>query len=259
MSERRKGAQRRDEVTAEIRQALNQGELETASLAEMLVVDFAALLSAAAPEVTRDLPRERWADLAPEAGLGVVRRMELAGRLLAEVYGSETGPRFAAHRSDLVRGWAAYAIPHLTPKLDGLLAQMRPLADDANFGVREWAWMATRPVLATQLPEAIAHLQPWTGEPSANLRRFASEVLRPRGVWCAHLPLLKERPALALPVLEPLRSDSAKYVRDSVANWLNDAGKSQPDWVREVCTRWSAESSTKETASLVKRAMRSFR
>ena len=39
----------------------------------------------------------------------------------------------------------------------------------------------------------------------------------------------------------------------------NDASKSQPDWVQAVCTRWLDESPTKETAYIVKRALRTLR
>jgi 3-methyladenine DNA glycosylase AlkC len=70
---------------------------------------------------------------------------------------------------------------------------------------------------------------------------------------------LKHEPQRALPLLEPLRADRSKYVRDSVANWLNDAAKTQPAWVRDVAARWEKESPFPETASLLSRALRSLR
>jgi 3-methyladenine DNA glycosylase AlkC len=164
-----------------------------------------------------------------------------------------------AHPSDTVRCWAAYIIG----LDDGLrlaekLTQLRPLAADQNSGVREIAWMAVRSDIEAQLSLAITLLAAWTSETDANLRRFASEATRPRGVWCKHIEALKQNPELAYPILAPLQSDESKYVRDSVANWLNDASKSQPAWVREVCALWAEESATKETQAIIKRALRTI-
>ena len=45
------------------------------------------------------------------------------------------------------------------------------------------------------------------------------------------------RTCIGLPILEPLKSDYSKYVRNSVGNWLNDASKTQSGFVRKLCRR----------------------
>ncbi len=255
MAERRTGASRIADVPPAVLAALNAGTTESATLAEALAVDFAALAAAAFP----DLPVGAVASIRAAAAVGVKQRTELVGRLLLEHLGADTLTPAVTHRSDTVRGWACYAVgavPGLS--LADRLARIRPLADDPHFGVREWAWMAVRPHLTAGVPAAVAALVPWTAEPSANLRRFAVEVVRPRGVWCAHLTVLKDDPALGLPLLEPLRADPTKYVQDSVANWLNDAGKSKPEWVRALLRRWRKESPAPATERICTRAERNL-
>ena len=137
-------------------------------------------------------------------------------------------------------------------------AETRPFADDLHFEVREWSWMAIRPHIAADLDNAISLLAAWTAEPSERRRRFASEASRPCGVWCAHLGALRQSSGTALRILEPLRANPALYVQGSVGNWVIDASKDQPDWVRSLCARWSAVSATYATARICKRALRSM-
>jgi 3-methyladenine DNA glycosylase AlkC len=131
-------------------------------------------------------------------------------------------------------------------------------AADPHFNVRELAWMAVRDEIAADVEGAVQLLAPWATHPDANIRRFASEATRPRGVWCAQIEALKTEPWRGLPLLQPLRSDPSRYVQNSVANWLNDAAKTQPEWVDEVCEAWIAGASSPATAYIVKRARRSL-
>ncbi|MGB5870014.1 MAG: HEAT repeat domain-containing protein [Albidovulum sp.] len=242
------------DIDPAVLQALNAGQAEARDLTQCLAVDFASVMAAVFPKAGEAALTEMKA----AAALGITRRMDLAARLLAGVPGADLA-RLQSHPSDTVRGWACYSVAQATgTSLTSALAAIRPLADDPHFGVREWAWLALRPHLASQPQAAVALLADWTTEPSDFLRRYASEAIRPRGVWCKHIAAFQEEPALGLPVLEPLRSDPARYVQDSVANWLNDAAKSQPDWVRGLCDRWSVESPTKATAYICKRAQRSL-
>lgn len=234
---------------------LNAGRIACATLAECLAVDHAALMRA----LITNLPAEASTSLDTLASLGITRRMAAAASLLLAHVEAGALQELTAHPSDTVRGWAAFAVSAL-PDIDlaERLAQMRVFADDVHFGVREWAWLAVRAHVAADIAEAIGVLEPWTAEASANLRRFAVEVTRPRGVWAAHIGSLKRDPDIGLPLLEPLKADPAVYVQDSVANWINDASKSRPDWARALCARWRVEDASPYTRRICERAMRSL-
>lgn len=169
-------------------------------------------------------------------------------------------PLLLKHPADLVRCWAAYVIGKselLSVKQK--FAKMKPLAADAHFIVREIAWIALRPVIEKHLAQSIGILSTWAKSNNAYVRRFASEATRPRGVWCRHITALRTYPEMALCILEPLKADASKYVRDSVGNWLNDAGKTRKDFLLATCKKWNKESRTPETAYVIKRAMRSIK
>jgi len=164
------------------------------------------------------------------------------------------------HTSDVVREWGALVVGQWdSMPFPRRLAWIKPFADDPNPGTREIAWMALRPHIANDPIETIAKLLPWTGSRNERLRRYASEITRPCGVWCSHIKKLREQPELGLEVLEPLKSDESHYVRNSVANWLNDASKSRPDWVLDLTARWERQSNTPQTKYIIKRALRTLR
>ncbi|MBY0588103.1 DNA alkylation repair protein [bacterium] len=248
----RKGARRRADIPKQVLIDLNQGKIEARTLAEVLAIDFAQLLAHALPEIKSSADR-----LLPE--MGIVARMREGGSILVETLGKKGIDRCATHRSDTVRGWSACAMGQW-PGLDVAqrLDWVRGLADDPNAGVREWAWLGVRGAIADDPVRAIKHLKSWTKDASERIRRFASESTRPRGVWCSHLEMLVNRPELGLPILKPLRADPSKYVQDSVSNWLNDAAKSQGNWVVDLCEQWIAESPGPATARICKRACRSL-
>ena len=242
-------------IPADVLEELNAGTRSSANLAEGLAVDAGVLMRAAFPEIdpALSLPLSG-------GGLSITKRMEAGGRILLDQLGLARLEEIITHESDTVRGWGCYLIG-LAPALS--LAERfdlaRPLADDSHFGVREWVWMPLRSHIAADLRRAIKLLEPWVHEESPCLRRFATEATRPCGVWTNQLTELKEEPRLGLPLLKPLRADPEKYVQDSVSNWLNDAAKSQPAWVRDLIEGWADGCEDRHTLRICRRAVRSIR
>lgn len=252
----RKGASRMADISPDVLNALEKGEISTATLSESLALDQGKLLQAVFPLAEKTLS----AEISSLGSMGILRRTSFIGELLLTHYGPEVIPQCQTHPADTVRGWACFMVgilPNLS--LEQRLQAIRPLADDPHFGVREWAWLAVRNHLPVNLEAGIALLSAWTTDPSERIRRFACEATRPRGVWCAHIPALKKNPELGLPILEPLRADSSEYVQNSVGNWLNDAGKSRPDWVQQLCERWMEEQGPLSTRKICSRAVRNLK
>ncbi len=261
---KRKGARSIKDITPTIMAQLNKGEIESANLVEWLAIDQQKLLEnmlsdwkkeAYLPPILMEinaLKKQTVTTVNEAIGVGLFQQMTAHND-------PDLLPKMMLHTSDAVRCWATYMIGK-NPKLGiaEMLKNIQPLAADTHFGVREIAWMAVRPFMVENLNESLTILSTWTSSENDNIRRFASEATRPRGVWCAHIEVLKENPALALPVLEPLKADKSKYVQESVGNWLNDASKTQPDFVSDICEKWSKNSPTKETNYIINKAMRTI-
>jgi 3-methyladenine DNA glycosylase AlkC len=260
----RRGAARIALIPPEVLEALNEGLVPTVNLNEFLALDLPRLTRNVARHIGLAPEAERLADtLAMLPAFKPVKRHEHVARALYDLAQPQAerdriAHALATHASDVARAWAAQWVMFSRMTLPAKLASVRRFAADPHFGVREIAWMAVRDEIGGSLDEAIALLRPWALDADPNIRRFASESTRPRGVWCAQIDALKAEPWRALPLLEPLKADGSRYVQNSVANWLNDASKTQPEWVDEVCERWTRESRVPATVYIAKRARRSL-
>lgn len=261
---KRKGSKSIKDIPEDILNQLNIGIIETANLVEWLAVDKGLLLE----NILTKNKRKKYLN-------SIINKMENADKKTAikinELIGTELlgfSKKYndkeilsimKNHNSDIVRSWAVYTIgKDETLNIEQMLKKIQPFAADKHFCVREEAWVAVRHKITENLKDSIKILSNWAKNEDENIRRFASESTRPRGVWCKHIEELKENPGLALPILEPLKLDKSKYVQNSVGNWLNDASKTKPEFVKDICKKWEKENDTKETKYIIKKALRTL-
>jgi 3-methyladenine DNA glycosylase AlkC len=223
-----------------------------------------ALLTVTAPQLGLRSPVP--AEITSEAfrDVGVTKRLACIGLYLRSAGAAPGTPLFrrvAGHDSDVVRQWAAYSLmADQAVSLRERLQLTRTFAADRNMSVREVAWMTFRPYVVKEVSEALAQLRPLTVDHDPNVRRFAIEVTRPRSVWGEHLRPLKAEPEQARELLDATKADRSKYVQDAVANWLNDASKTRPDWVLELAATWmSSPSIDAATKRILIRGVRTLR
>lgn len=256
----RKGPRSLKDLNPEVVEYLNKGLVETKNLMEWLATDQLVLLKL----VLEEIGKSAWyidfevavnAQKKPTANSNTKVIGATFGLLTSDVNIYDT---LKKHTSDLVRCWACWAESIHKDNISKLLKAMKLYAADTHFGVREVVIFASKERMIKDLDTSVEILSHWILDEDENIRRFAVEALRPVGVWTKKIAEFQENPAKALPILAPLKSDTSKYVRDAVGNWLNDASKSKPDWVQTVCEKWETASSTKETAYIIKRGMRTI-
>lgn len=256
----RKGARSLKDLDPEVIDYLNRGVIETKNLMEWLATDQLALLKL----VLQHISKEQWYTDFETAVLAQKKPTANSNtKVIGETFGlltqdSKVYDQLKAHTSDLVRCWACWAQSLHHDDVTSLLSAMKSYAADSHFGVREVVIFASKERLIEDLDTAINVLSQWTGDEDENIRRFAVEALRPVGVWTKKISAFQEDPERGISIIDPLKMDTSKYVRDSVGNWLNDASKSQPEWVRSICKEWENESSAKETAYIIKKGLRTI-
>jgi len=248
---RRRGALRPDLVPSDVLESLQDGSLETVNFMEQFAIDLDKLLAARLPEA-------RHADLTEY--LPLKGRLTSAGQHLLRQVGADAVHRRVASECDTIRAVGGLAIGHAVgiPPSERL-RMLKPFAEDSHFAVREWAWIGLRDSLGEDVVSLIPELVVWAENWSERTRRFASEILRARGVWCRHLRAVRDDPGVAMSVIERLRADPSSYVQASVGNWLNDASARHPVWVESVCARWTTENLGAATALITRRGLRTIR
>ncbi|MBR0584311.1 hypothetical protein HF326_14780 [Bacillus altitudinis MN12] len=118
------------------------------------------------------------------------------------------------------------------------------------------AEFAIRPFLIQDQEKMLAQMLVWSQDQNEHIRRLAIEGCRPRLPWGLSVPALKKDPSVTLPILENLKSDSAKYVQKSVANHLNDISAIQPDLMKQMVKSWYG--TNEHTNWIVKHASRTL-
>lgn len=258
--EKRKGARSQKEVSPDILKQLNRGLIESANLTEWLCVDHRVLITHILPLEYQKACICEIDEAQPKSNMSMIKTIgECLSVKIREKKDDKLFEKLKTHQSDSARCWAAYIIgANSQLSIIQKLNEIQHFAADLHFGVREISWMAVREDITKHLDESIAILTTWSVYSDCNIRRFSTESIRPNGVWTKKIERLKTNPEIALPILENLKSDSSKYVQDSVANWLNDASKTCPEFVIYLCQRWKKENPTKETAYITKRALRTI-
>lgn len=262
----RKGARKVQDIPKDVLALLNKGEISSVNLTEWLAIDHAQIVqhNFLTMQIEQKAIDEILKILFASKKLSAMQATKQIGTFLYEHYAenpvvNNLFEKLSQHQADSIRCYAPYLVA-LNPKLsiEEKLKKVENLVADTHFGVREIVWLALRPAINENLSNALQFLNHWAKNENENIRRFTTEATRPRGVWCKHIEVLKEKPEMALPILEQLKNDSAKYVQDSVGNWLNDASKSKPKFVINLCAKWEKENHTKANQQIIKRALRTI-
>jgi 3-methyladenine DNA glycosylase AlkC len=120
---------------------------------------------------------------------------------------------------------------------------------------RSTSEFAVRPFLLKDPARVLNFLERLICDPNPHVRRWISEGTRPLLPWGKRIPAFVADPRPALKLITRLRKDESLYVRNSVANHLNDISKNQPDLAVETAGRWMREGFP-ESEWIARRALR---
>lgn len=175
-----------------------------------------------------------------EAGLAAMMKM-LSERKPVD------GPSFAFAHWPLAQFVEDYGVEYFEPSA----LAMREITK--HFSCE----FAVRPFLVRYPDRMLAVMRDWAEDESVDVRRNASEGVRPRLPWGIRLQAFVDDPRPVLELLELLRRDPEEYVRRSVSNCLNDIAKDHPELLMDTLERWDGDPDP-ASAWIKKRALRSL-
>jgi DNA alkylation repair enzyme len=142
-------------------------------------------------------------------------------------------------------GLAPICLPNYVAKygLDDWQISMEALAVLTRYSTGEFA---IRPFLIKYPKETSQQMLIWSKSNDSDIRRLASEGMRPRLPWGIRLKQYMIDPTDVLKVLNNLIYDNIKYVQKSVANNLNDISKDNPQLVLDFAKQYINKTSTSD-------------
>lgn len=165
---------------------------------------------------------------------------------------------------------AAELLRQLAPQFTGLPAIVLPNYV-ATYGLADWQTsmallalltqystgeFAIRPFLIKYPDQTAQQMATWAHSDNVDVRRLASEGMRPRLPWGIRLRQYVADPEPVFTILETLITDESSYVQKSVANSLNDISKDHPD--RVIAFAQAHWHQTPQTDWMLKRGLRTL-
>jgi len=158
-----------------------------------------------------------------------------------------------------VRAVAAFAVPLLYAEPADQLKVLRVTgAFEGTWPHEASAGIVHQIAFDLGASAVIPHALDWIADDDEAVRRLATESLRPRLMMAPHLADLKTDPTPLRTLYEPLLDDPSPYVRNSVANGINDVSKDHPEAVLRWAGEWLAGSPSKRTRKLLERGLRTL-
>lgn len=165
---------------------------------------------------------------------------------------------------------ASEILRKIGPQFHGLAATCLPNYV-AHYGLDDWeismrtlelltqyssAEFAIRPFLVKYPTQTNQQMLEWSKSTNVDVRRLASEGIRPRLPWGIRLKEYVKDPTVIFPILKNLIFDDSEYVQKSVANNLNDISKDNPQMVLDFVQRYRNQ--RKQTDWVISRGLRTL-
>lgn len=195
---------------------------------------------------------------------GLNEQFAVAAKVMAERLGERPLQQkllheLLAHPDPRIRGYAAHLVPQMySGDLPSIIKGLK------LTGVCEGAWVQELSqsllhalTVKHGLDAVLSLVKDWVNDRDPNVRRLVIEALRPRGVMCPHISELKADPSILKPLLTTLLDDPSLYVRNAVANNLNDISRDHPDLLLKWCQEWYMPTNP-ERSWVIDRALRTL-